>query len=221
MKIEHVLILLIGLLMADSIKAQEKQTFETKFGRKDAINLSHVLFQPQVDQIPTYGFLTGFCLKDVSNKGLGIQVELNISQLGWKEKLDSTNTYFHRLNYIQFPMMTHVALGNDKGKFVINVGPCANWLIDEKEVILVAEDFEKPPYYDLGIDSKFGLGLCLGLGYEKITSFGSFQFETRVYQYLFDIFNRGKINSFTMSKNQNIEFGISYLYSIKGRKNEY
>ena len=46
----------------------------------------------------------------------GIQGEINFSQRGWKEVIEdgSNNTYHRAMNYIEVPLLAHLAFGKDK-----------------------------------------------------------------------------------------------------------
>lgn len=69
----------------------------------------------------------------------GIQGEINFSQRGWKEVIEdgSNNTYHRAMNYIEVPLLAHLAFGKDKGngaRFIINLGPQVGFLLGEKNI---------------------------------------------------------------------------------------
>lgn len=197
---------------------------ETYFGVKMGGNISGIIFDPPVSQNINSGFTSGIVFKHISQKNLGIQIELNYTQAGWNESLDSTNSYIRRLNYIQLPFMTHINLGMGKTKFIFNIGPYVSYLLSEKEKINLLEEEEEEEeeendYYQKKIHNKTGFGLCLGFGITRHTSIGLFQVESRISSSLTDIFKDTTDTPFSSSKSFNAELSLSYLidYNIIGK----
>ena len=205
----------ILLLSCFRIQAQENFKPETTIGIRQGINVSRVNFNPAISQNITTGYLGGLVFKHISQESLGIQIELNFSQQGWNETMDSTFSYFRRLNSINLPLMTHIVLGTAKTNFFINLGPSLTYLISEKENLKLDITKDEQIYYRKKIDNRLEYGLCVGLGLVKPTSIGSFQIECRLNQSLTDIFKQASEPSILSSKMQTVELSISYLIDFR------
>ena len=205
----------ILLLSCFRIQAQENFKPETTIGIRQGINVSRVNFNPAISQNITTGYLGGLVFKHISQESLGIQIELNFSQQGWNETMDSTFSYFRRLNSINLPLMTHIVLGTAKTNFFINLGPSLTYLISEKENLKLDITKDEQIYYRKKIDNRLEYGLCAGLGLVKTTPIGSFQIECRFNQSLTDIFKQASEPSVLSSKMQTVELSISYLIDFR------
>jgi len=205
------------ILIFFSLKIQAQEPFipETFIGIKQGINGSRVNFKPTIDQNITFGYLGGLIFKHISEKNAGIQIELNYSQQGWTEKLDSTNSYFKQLNNINLPFMSHFEIGKGKTKILINFGPTLSYLLSEKENIKIDSVQDERIYYGKLVDNRFEYGLSFGIGIVKNTKIGSFQIEGRFNQSLVDIFKQTTEPSISSSKIQTVELSISYLIDFK------
>jgi len=207
--------IIVILLFVHKIQAQEKFIPETTIGIKQGINISKVFFNPPIDQKITTGYSGGIIFKHISQENLGIQIELNFFQQGWTEKLDTTDSYFRRLNQINLSFMTHIELGKEETKFLINLGPTLSYLISEKESIKLINPKDAQTYYGEKINNILEFGLCFGFGFVKTTPIGSFQFESRFNQNLSDIFRTVSDPTTSSSKIQSVELSISYLIKLK------
>ena len=206
------LILLLLLFPFMEINAQEKFKPQTMLGINGGINASEVYFSPSVKQIPTFGYLGGVVLKHISEPHLGIQLELNFTQKGWKENLDSSNVYARKFNYLELPFMTHIEIGQNNSKLVVNIGPTFSYLLSNSETIHLIDEYNNKTYYNTKIDNKIELGLCLGIGFIQSTVIGDFQFESRFYQGINNIFKNNF--DFSFSTNQVLSVKMSYLFRI-------
>lgn len=213
------LILTVTIFLSVIVYSQNRFEPETHFGIKLGGNISALLSDPIISQKINTGSTSGVVFKHISQKSLGIQIELNYKQLGWNENLDSTNTYKRRLNFIELPFMTHVNLGNQKTRFVINLGPYISYLLSDNEKINLLDGIEEKEYYGEKIDNKAGFGLCLGLGISRNTSIGLFQMESRISSSLTDNFKSKSDSPFSSSKNLNAELSLSYMIDYMSIKN--
>mgnify|MGYP002517109892 CR=1 FL=1 len=155
----------------------------------------------------------------------GIQAELNYSQRGWNEKIEdgSENTYSRTMNYIEVPLLAHLAFGKDaldKGaKFFINMGPQVAFFLNEKEKM--SEDWN-PAYrpngvnqqYGKWVENKFDYGLLGGLGMELSTKAGHFLLEGRYYYGLADFWGSTKKDEFGRSGHSYMGVKLTYLFDI-------
>ena len=215
---KKILILTVALFLSVIAYSQNQFDPETYFGIKLGGNISGILSNPTISQKINSGLTSGVVFKHISQKSLGIQIELNYKQSGWNENLDSTNTYKRQLDFIELPFMTHVNLGNQKTRFVINLGPYISYLLSEKEKINLLDGIEEKEYYGIKTDNKAGFGLCLGLGISRYTSIGLFQIESRISSSLTDNFKKTSDSPFSSSKNLNAELSLSYMIDYKNLK---
>lgn len=204
-------IIIAALFFSVIIYAQNGFEPETYFGVKLGGNISGIISDPSISQKINTGFTSGVAFKHISQKSLGVQIELNYKQSGWNENLDSTNTYKRRLNFIELPFMTHINLGNQETKFVINLGPYVSYLLSEKEKIYLLEGAEEKDYYRKKVNNKAGFGLCFGLGISRQTSMGFFQVESRITSGFTNIFKNTTYSPLSSSKNFNAELSLSYM----------
>lgn len=197
--------------------AQDDFESETYLGVKMGGNISRILSKPTIKQDLQNGLTGGIVFKHISQKSLGIQIELNYVQAGWSEQLESESVYTRQLNYIQLPFMSHMSLGN-KTKFVLNLGPYVSYLLSESEKINLGEGTKENYYYGKKADGKGDFGLCFGIGMGQNTAIGLFQLEARISSSLTDIFTTNPIPGLSSSKSLTAEVCLYYLVDLKSRK---
>lgn len=202
-----------------SLVAQAQDDFESKtyLGVKMGGNISRMLSNPTIKQDLQNGLTGGIVFKHISQKSLGIQIELNYVQAGWSEQLETESVYTRQLNYIQLPFMTHLSLGN-RTQFVLNLGPYISYLLSESEEINLAEGTIEKDYYGKEADGKGDFGLCFGIGMGQKTAIGLFQLEARISSSLTDIFTTNPISGLSSSKSFTGEVCLYYLVDLKKKK---
>ena len=144
MKISNYLyIFIIALLCSTSAMAQMGELrSELAIGVNGGVNMSKVDFSPRIKLQNQSGMSMGITARYMCEKYFkmmcGIQAELNFSQRGWNELIEdgSENTYNRVMNYVEVPLLAHLAFGKDsrtKGmKFFVNLGPQFSYFISEK-----------------------------------------------------------------------------------------
>ncbi|HSH52308.1 MAG TPA: porin family protein [Bacteroidales bacterium] len=208
-------IVLILLFIITSTFAQEKD-FEpvAQFGIRQGINYSSVLFSPGINQGIKLGYTGGFVFKYSNEKNLALQIELNFSQKGWLEDLDTLpNSYQRNLDYIELPFLSHIYFGKRNVKFYVNIGPSAGYLIRDEIKSEITNELYAREYYNLEIDNKFDFNVLAGLGLIIDTQIGSFQTGFRYSLTLTDIFKYTSDSIFENSQNQVISFSLAYYFS--------
>lgn len=196
------------------VSGQELINPETNLGINMGGNISRVNFDPSVDQDLNFGFQGGITFKYVNIKNLGIQLEANYLQVGWKESLDSTNLYLRNLNYLQIPFMTHIQIGEGRIRFHMNLGSFVSFLISDRERINLLPGVQEQSYYRLGNWNRAEYGFCLGVGLLTNTSIGIFQIEGRINYTLTNVFKKPPDSPFTVSQNQSFAVTLSYLLDL-------
>lgn len=193
------------------------------------MNMTKVDFSPRIKQKSHNGMAFGvtarYMCEKYFNMMCGIQAEINYTQRGWKEDIDdgSDNTYSRTMNYIEVPLLAHLAFGKDaldKGtKFFINMGPQVAFFLNEKEKM--SEDWN-PAYrpngvnqqYGKWVENKFDYGLLGGLGMEFSTKAGHFLLEGRYYYGLADFWGSSKKDEFGRSGHSYMGVKLTYLFDI-------
>lgn len=234
--------ILLFFLLSVQIFAQ-KNDFEKELyiGVGGGALMSSVDFLPTVLQKSNLGIHGGISAKYISEKHLGLLLELNYAQRGWTEDFpaESGFTYSKTLNYLEIPFMTHVYFGK-KVRFIINAGPQLGFLLgssDNMNEALAADITAKrqqEPERLIGMQyvsepKRFDYGIIGGVGMEFKTGVGNMALEGRYYFGLADLFRNRKTGDkeeteeielkdrffFNRSSHRIIEAKLSYFFKMK------
>ena len=198
-------------------------------GINGGVNLSSVSFEPSIKEktflTPSFGVTIRYISERYLKMFCGIQAETNYSQRGWKENIDdgTGDTYQRSMNYVEVPLMAHLAFGKDKGygaRFVLNLGPQIGYLLGESEKKSEAwHPNERPSgviwQYGKMAESKFDYGIVGGVGIEARTGIGNFLLEARYYFGLSDFYHSTKKDPFSRSAHSYIAGRLTYLFDLK------
>ena len=197
--------------------------------------LNKISFDPTIKQTwlaaPTFGVALRLTSEKYFKTLCSLQIELNYSQLGWKEQIVNSadeplpDTYLRRLNYIQMPFLARLAWGRERRGVMgyIMAGPQIGFCIGEKDErsdwTLNAEGVPDRPnnmyaQYDMKIDRRFDYGITGGIGIEANTAIGHFCLDGRYYYGLSDIFSNGKKDTFSRSNNGTIAVRLTYFFDV-------
>ena len=197
-------------------------------GVNGGVNFNSVSFEPRIKQASYMAPVMGVTARFISEKYFkmicGIQAEVNYSAHGWKEKIEdgSGDTYHRQMNYVEIPLLAHLAFGKDglRGtRFIVNLGPQIGILLSEKEV---KSDPWNPGQRANGVvqqygymaDRKFDYGITAGAGLEVMTGIGHFIAEARYYYGLSDFYNNTKKDTFSRSGHSAIVGKLTYLFDL-------
>jgi hypothetical protein len=218
----------LGLFLAfacSGSRAQNGFRPEWAVGASVGTNFSSVGFSPKVQEGMLTGYQGGLTLRWNTEKNLGLQVELNFTQQGWKENFDELENipedadyHFQRqMNYVELPFMTHIYFGDDRTKFFVNLGPQIGFLIGEHtdENLNGAEPQNINAQHTMPADKKIEWGLCGGPGLELRTGIGYFLLEGRYYYALSDFYNTRHQDVFSKASPQVISVKLSYLIPFR------
>lgn len=212
------------------VKAQlgeERHNFS--IGVNAGLNMSSVSFEPSIKQNKQNGMAFGATARYMSEKYFkmmcGIQAELNYSQRGWNEKIEdgSNDTYNRTMNYLEIPLLAHLAFGKDsqeKGmKFFINMGPQIAFFLNETENMSEKWNPDYRPngvtqQYGKMVENKFDYGILGGAGLELSTGIGHFLLEGRYYYGLSDFYKSTKKDDFGRSGHSYLGVRLTYLFDI-------
>jgi len=194
-------------------------------GINGGINLNSVSFTPTIKQGSLMGITGGVTARYISEKYFamicGIQMELNYSQHGWKEKYEeSTDSYSRTMDYVEIPLLAHLAFGKDRGvQFFLNLGPQIGFLLNESEKYEYTGDEWNPgisvkEQYGKMADNKFDYGIVGGGGFELRTKAGNFLIEGRYYFALSDFYGNSKKDYFSRSAHSTIQAKMTYLFDL-------
>ncbi|WP_294081338.1 porin family protein [Proteiniphilum sp. UBA5384] len=207
---------------------------ELYLGAGAGATFSKVDFVPKVSTAFKQGIYGGIAAKYISERHLGLLMELNLVQRGWEEDFDTSSgfSYNRTLNYIEIPFLMHVYFG-EKTKFIFNAGPKISFLVGDNEVMSQSlsdyMDQQRADYPDMKIGmqyqgmsdpKKMEYGLVAGLGMAFKTGIGDFNLEGRYYFGLGDIFparsqqNEDDTAYFSRSAFRMIEVKLTYYVRI-------
>lgn len=184
------------------------------FGIKQGINYSSVSFSPGIKQGITLGYSGGLVYIYQNEKNFALQLELNYTQKGWTEDLDTiNNSYSRKLDYIELPLITHVVLGKrPKLKYYINLGTSFAYFLSEKENVEVNNELYRREYYEKEVENAFDYSGLGEIGIIYNSGIGEFQIGVR-YQLTFtDLFKTTSETVFEDSQNQIWNFSITYFF---------
>lgn len=228
--IKWIALVMLCLAMGMTVEAQnDKFKPQFKLGVGGGPVYTTVDFVSKIPQTTSNGLSGGVSAKYISEKHLGLIVELNFTQRGWTEDFSEPPynpnfSYSRTLNYIELPLLTHVYFGN-KVRFVLNIGPQVSYMLGSKGNMNDAladayanqqsadPDNPKGKQYE-PLDNKFDYGLLGGAGIELLTPVGSFQLEGRYYFGLGDSFDssRKSIGNFSRSAHRYIGGKLTYYF---------
>ena len=211
-------------------------------GFNGGLNMSSVSFTPKVSQAKLNGITEGLSVRYVCEKYFStvcsLYGEINYSQMGWKEDIVDVNDmpvintttglpeeYSRTVNYIQVPLMAHLAWGREqKGfAFFVNLGP--QFGIYMSESTKTNFDFSDRNAADrvnpvcaqdtMAVENKFDYGIAAGAGIEfSHPKVGHFLVEGRYYYGLGNIYGDSKRDYFGSSNFGTITVKLAYLFDI-------
>ena len=240
-------ILFLGLICTFNAVAQVGQyRNDFSIGFNGGYVLSSVSFSPSVPQKMHGGVTGGLSLRYVCEKYFNtvcsIYAEVNYASLGWRDKIQDVNNapvineitgeaeaYSRTINYIQVPIMAHLAWGKESRgvQFFINLGPQFGIYLNESTKMNF--DFEKRnrtarsssivAQDTMTVEKKFDYGIAAGIGLEyTVPRVGHFLVEGRYYYGLGNIYGDSKRDYFGRSNFGNIILKMTYLFDITKTK---
>lgn len=211
-------------------------------GVNGGYTLSNVGFTPKVTQSLLGGTTAGLSWRYVCEKYFSticsIYGEVNYTQMGWKERILTTDNqpvinavsglpeqYSRTLNYLQVPVFAHLAWGKEHSgmQFFFQLGPQFGYLLSEKTTtnfnfkdrntadrsnVVCAQD-------TMAVENKFDYGIAAGAGIElSVPRVGHFVLEGRYYYGLGNIYGDSKRDYFSKSNNSSIVVKLTYLFDV-------
>jgi hypothetical protein len=223
------LVPMIGLAYGP-MHAQRHYEPHVHIGGHGGVTLSNVSFYPHIKEQLLMGTQFGLSFRYAEERHVGFLVEVNFDQRGWKENFEEYNNqfnYYHRTNYIELPVMTHIFFGSRKVKGFINLGPQIGYMLSDK--IESNFDYKNPSkitsfpsenryteQMGLDITKRFDYGITAGAGIEfVIKKRHSVMLEARYYYGLGNIFPSAKKDFFSASRGSSIAVSMGYMFRLK------
>ena len=215
---------LLILFIGTGVRAQNTFRPEWAIGVSGGIGFSSASFSPKVTQNQLTGYNGGITGRWITEKNLGLQLEVNLKQQGWTEMIEETAVpvtnpfYTRRMTYMDIPFFTHIYFGTDKVRFFVNLGPQIGFFLHESTSENLNGTYvpNKPnAQHTLPVEKKFEWGLGGGPGMEIRSSVGFFLLEGRYYYGLSDFYNTRHEDSFSKASIQTILVKITYLIPIR------
>lgn len=242
-------LILLTLLVAHTVRAQVGE-YRTDFavGVNGGYVMSNVGFTPEVPQGMLGGVTAGITFRYTCEKYFNsicsIVAEVNLAQVGWKEKIqgfddqplyyaDSTEPlrYERKMNYIQIPLFARMGWGRERRGLqgFFQIGPQIGVFLSEStNTNLVAGYAPTEPrssnivaQESMPVENKFDYGIAGGAGIElSLSKVGHFLLEGRYYYGLGNIYGNSKSDYFGKSNFGQIVIKMSYLFDIVKTKND-
>lgn len=247
----HKILLAVMLLLPIAANAQiGDHRNELSVGFNAGYTMSNVGFSPDVPQSQLGGMTAGITFRYTCEKYFNsicaIVSEVNLTQMGWKEKINDVNDapvinsvtklpeeYQRQLTYVQVPLMARLGWGRERKGFqaFFQLGPQFGFFLNDK----AKQNFEydernisdrvgvqQYAYQDtMSVQNKFDYGIAVGMGLEfSRPKIGHFLLEARYYYGLGNVFKNSKADTFGKSNNNCIAIKIAYLFDILRTKNQ-
>lgn len=197
----------------DSLSNKKKVTQDTIFrpysslGARGFFSMTTVSFNPTPSPSFLYAYGGGLYFCHVSQKHLGVQIELNYVQKGWRE-IYADGVYSRKLHYLELPFLTQVTAGKGMTNIIFNFGPLLSVLLTDTEQI--GDNLSALDYYGTAINNPVEFGVSAGLGLLFKTSGGHIQVEGRYSHNFLNIFDQQIFNT---SQNMSITASLTYAWT--------
>ncbi|HLO57457.1 MAG TPA: outer membrane beta-barrel protein [Bacteroidales bacterium] len=231
-------ILLLLFLPGLCLMAQKSFVPTTHVGVHGGVDFSTMSFRPQLKQEFLPGKEFGIFFRHVSEPHIGLQLEINVADKGWKEVIDSVGTYTRKLYTIDVPVLASFIAGSKTVRFVFTIGPYLSYrrndtevlkLIEKQdytaltnrtirynsEIIYVTETPFRRQHYYRSLASDWAFGFTGGISAEIYTKIGGFALKASYSHALTNLYplNKGPYY-FAASRMMVIYGGIGYFVSF-------
>lgn len=171
---------------------------------------SMVWFLPSVNQTYLLGYHGGISFRHISEKHLGLHVELNLTQRGFKEL---NGQFSRRFDYVELPFLSHIYFGRTV-QFFFQVGPKLGYLLNDQVVINHTGD-TTAPQRTLPVTNKFDYGFSAGLGMSIPIAKQLVQLYTRANFSANNLFPATINDPFSQSNSINLSLSLSWMMPVK------
>lgn len=210
--IKLVLLLVLPFIFTQTQAQTRKFKSETYIGISGGPTVSTVYFKPEVTGL---GYLTGYqggiMVRYISEKHLGLQVEVNYTQRGWKE---TETVYSRTMNYIEIPFLSHFYFG-EKSRFFFNIGPKVAYYLGESILTNSNADSENQEQHTLEAGNKIDYGFSAGFGLLFNIQRMAFQLDTKANYSVSNFFPDRTADYFDYSNHINGAVTLAWLFRVK------
>jgi hypothetical protein len=224
MKRNAVFLVCIITSIGINIQAQNTFRYEWAIGASGGIGFSSVGFSPKVIQNTLIGLNGGLTVRWITEKNLGLQLEVNLKQQGWSEDFSQIEDipvnnpfYTRKMTYMDIPLFTHIYFGGDKVRFFVNLGPQIGLFLHEstdENLNGATITNKRNEQHKQTNEKKIEWGLGGGPGLEFRTDVGFFLLEGRYYYGLSDFYSTRRGDDFSKASVQIIGVKLTYLIPI-------
>ncbi len=221
--LKRILILTVLFCFMRYLDAQNPSTPSNYLGINAGINTCRVSFTPKVNQKPLTAVEVGLVFRNMSERHVGLQLELNYARKGWIENRDSVGKYRRDLEVIRLPLLAVFTAGSKTLRFSFLLGPYLSYLTSESETYDIAGFYliTNPvtsnylPYYGKQLDSNWEFGFTGGFGVELHTKIGVFGIRATYHHSLTNLFPLNASEFYyETSRSQVLHTGITYFIKI-------
>jgi len=174
---------------------------------------STISLQPSVSDItPETSYSAGLVYIFSNKKYVGLQIELLYSQRKWKETfVDGTATT--DLKFLEIPLMTNINLGNERLKYIINLGTYVSFKLDKSLKMNIP--YENPYFQSIKDrqERNSDFGLLVGGAIRYISHVGIFQLDAR-YAYGFQKIYNEEATGLKFSNMSGINLALIYTINF-------
>lgn len=221
------LLVFLSTLMAPRMSAQRHYVPHVHVGIHGGVSMANQSFYPSIKESLLTGAQFGFSFRYAEERHVGLLVELNVEQRGWKENFEEDPFSFQRrLTYLELPVMTHIFFGTRTIKGFFNLGPEIGYMTGEKTTADFPYDelpnvpgFPANRHYEqmqMDVSGRFDYGITAGAGVEfVIRRRHSITLEGRYYYGLGNIFPSARKDVFSSSRGSSIQITLGYLFRLK------
>lgn len=220
---------LLLVLLPVALWAQPRVQRHVALGVIGGTSMSNYSLEPKVTQNNSLGYTVGVGARYIEEKFFGLQVELELTRRGMKDRYDSHPEFnFERqLTYVEMPLMAHVYFEiGKKNEVALDLGPKLGYYLWDKTKgntennpdfeAFASHTYHGYQHHVYPVDQKFDYGIQAGLGYEfKMNKDFSLQLQGRYYFGLGNIFPDTKADTFSNSANHNLQIVLALWFHKK------
>jgi hypothetical protein len=186
---------------------------EIYIGTSHGATMSQLMFNPSVRQDMLFGYNGGISFRYITEKKLGLQIELNYSQRGWKER---DNLYARRLDYVELPFLAHISSKGERVSAFFTIGPKASFLLNEKVLFdnTAGTDNADNMRFNNQVANYFDYGVTGGAGIQFTAGKQLFSLEARANYSLIGIFPNDKRYLYSFSNNTNLALSLAWMMRV-------